>query len=400
MAVSIPANANPAMLAWAREESGYPVGVLAHAIGVSQERFLAWERGERRPTVRQLQALAKRLRRPFGLFFLSIPPSVTALAAEYRRLPGVTPGEESPEFRLAVRVMRYRREAAIELLEELGQPVPELQYSTRPSDAPADVGRRLRSLLGVSIAVQTGWTDEWQAWREWRAAVERAGVLVFQFPGVPLLEVRGVALLNQQLPVIGINSKEGAAAARVFTLLHEFLHLALANAREERPALHDRHSDAEWLAVERFVEAAVGETLVPDDALREAVANRSIRGTWDIRAVRQLAGRFHVTPAAMAVRLTTAGMMSRRQYREWRVAWDEYVATLKPRNGGVSSPAEKALNRAGRPFVQLVLEALDTGCISAVDASRHLELRFDHVEQLRQELRLRPVRAHAREIEP
>jgi len=47
------------------------------------------------------------------------------LAAEYRRLPGVRPGVESPEFRLALRVMSQRREVALELSEELSVDVEE-----------------------------------------------------------------------------------------------------------------------------------------------------------------------------------------------------------------------------------------------------------------------------------
>ncbi len=44
--------------------------------------------------------------------------------------------------------------------------------------------------------------------REWRAAVEQLGVLVFQFPKVELTDVRGLSLLRFPLPVVGVSSKE------------------------------------------------------------------------------------------------------------------------------------------------------------------------------------------------
>jgi len=44
------------------------------------------------------------------------------------------------------------------------------------------------------------------------------------------------------------------------------------------------------------------------------------------------------------------------------------------------------LGRGGRPFAQLVIEALDSNRITAVDASRYLDLRFDHILKLRSEL--------------
>ena len=186
MPTAIPAEVNPALLMWAREQSGYPPNFVAKRIGVKVERLEAWERGDLKPTVRQARELAKYYHRPFGVFFLPQPPSVPPLAAEYRRLPGVRPGVESPEFRLAVRLMLQRREVALELAEELGATWSEFKATAHISEGPTTVGRRVRDVLGLSIERQLAWRDEWQAWREWRSVVEDAGVLVFQFPKVSL----------------------------------------------------------------------------------------------------------------------------------------------------------------------------------------------------------------------
>jgi transcriptional regulator with XRE-family HTH domain len=94
MAASFDALVNPPLLVWAREQSGYPSEVVAHRLSVKPERLEAWERGDLKPTVRQVQELAKLYHRPFGVFFLPQPPALPPLASEYRRLPGVTPGAE------------------------------------------------------------------------------------------------------------------------------------------------------------------------------------------------------------------------------------------------------------------------------------------------------------------
>lgn len=44
------------------------------------------------------------------------------------------------------------------------------------------------------------------------------------------------------------------------------------------------------------------------------------------------------------------------------------------------------------PFAQLVLEALDANRITAVEACRYLDLRWDHIEKLRMELQVGPPR--------
>ena len=94
MAPSIQALVNPPLLVWAREQSGYAPDSVAGRLKVKPERLQAWERGDRAPTVRQVERLARIYQRPFGLFFLPQPPSVPPMAAEYRRLPGVEPGAE------------------------------------------------------------------------------------------------------------------------------------------------------------------------------------------------------------------------------------------------------------------------------------------------------------------
>jgi Zn-dependent peptidase ImmA (M78 family)/transcriptional regulator with XRE-family HTH domain len=391
MRTSTPALVNPTVLTWARQESGYPPEPVAKRLNVKLERLLAWERGDLKPTVRQAQDLAKVYHRPFGVFFLPEPPILPPLATEYRRLPGVRPGVESPEFRLALRVMSQRREVALELSEELGAHVEDFNFTAHLSESAAAIGTRLRVALGVTTDEQLGWTSDWQAWRRWRGAVETAGLLVFQFPKVSLSQARGVTLFKFPLPVIGINSKEASPGARSFTLLHELTHLALAVGNEERAALGETRDDAGWLEVERFAEEAASAALIPQEVLSSILQRMDVSpDAWDISTMRSLAGKFNITPLAMATRLRIAGALSWKGYNRWKSEWNQYVSTL-PKRKGFTSPVGKTLGRSGRPFVQLVLEALDINRITAVQASRYLDLRFDHFDKLRNELRMEPM---------
>ncbi|HEX4406932.1 MAG TPA: ImmA/IrrE family metallo-endopeptidase, partial [Polyangia bacterium] len=234
---------------------------------MKEERLLAWESGERQPTFKQVEHLARVLHRPLSVFFMPQPPQLPPLAAEYRRLPGVEPGHETPEFRLAIRQMVARRENTLNLMGELGDDVTDFALRAHLRERPADVGLRLREATGVDVATQLGWPDEYRAWAAWRAAIERLGVLVFQFGKVKLEETRGVALLRAPLPAVGVNGKE-IPDAKAFTLFHEVVHLMLAAGHEETSALKEKRSDAEWTKVERFAEIAASHALVPEDALQ------------------------------------------------------------------------------------------------------------------------------------
>lgn len=380
--VSVPIQ--PSVLTWARSESGYAIGRVASRLQVKPEKVEAWERGERTPTLRQVQELARFFHRPLNVFFMPSPPQVTPLAAEYRRLPGVTPGQESPELRLALRQMINRRETALGLMEELGEPVTPFTLEAHPNEDAAAVGARLRDALGISNEAQSGWRDEWQAWREWRAAVEQLGVLVFQFPKVELTDVRGLSLLRFPMPVVGVNSKE-QPESRNYTLLHEVIHLMLASGHEETPAIHEKRSGSEWETIERFAEEAASHALVPEAVLSAMVGKRP--ATWDMPTVKQLARRFRITALAMATRLRASGFMSWQEYNTWKQSWQEFVATLPKRSAGFAHPVDVALGRNGRPYVQLVLEALATNRITSVDAARHLALKFEHFDKLKTALK-------------
>lgn len=391
MPTAIPIPPNPSVLAWARNESGYELERVAKRLGTNPDRVKAWEMGKRLPTMRQLENLARFYQRPLGLFFRTKPPSLPPLAAEYRRLPGVQPGNESPELRLAVRKMSNRRETMIELLEELREPIPLFSLEAHLNESPAQVGRRLREALQISVERQFAWGSEWQAWGAWREAVEQLGVLVFQFPSVSLEEARGLSLLRSPLPVAAINPKESSPEARSFTLIHEVTHLMLAAGHDEEPASKERRNSEEWSAVERFAEETSSHVLVPEDALANSVKDYRVpQNNWDIGDVRKLARAFRGTPLAMATRLRSSGFIDWPSYNRWKRDWTAYTASLKPREGGFAHPVQNTLGRAGRPFTRTVLEALSSNRITADSAARYLELRFEHFDKLKGSLARSP----------
>jgi Zn-dependent peptidase ImmA (M78 family)/transcriptional regulator with XRE-family HTH domain len=375
---------NPAVIAWARHEGRFEVVRVAKRLAVKPEQIVAWEAGEKQPTVRQLMKLAQYYQRPLSLFFQPAPPRIPSLSSEHRRLPGVLPGEESPELRLAIRQMLTRREDALQLMGEFGEEIRDFRLAAHLREDPAEVGSRLRGAVGISIQDQIGWRDSWQAWREWRDALEGLGLLVFMFADVPMSEVRGIALLQYPLPVVAVNTKE-VAEARPYTAAHEVVHLMLAAAKEETSALDDAHTPTQWQAIERFAESAASHAVLPEAALREAVAQRFEGAPQDLDGMQRLARRFKITPLAMATRLRGSGYLTWSEYQAWRTNWDAYVATL-PKPGGFATPVSKTLGRGGRTFAQLVLDALDANRISSVDASRYLNLRFEYLGKLREQV--------------
>ena len=140
---SIPALVKPALLVWARERSGLKLQEAAAKMGMDADDLRDWENERERPSIAQLRKLSEVYKRPLAVFFLQEPPTDFDAQREFRRLPGITPQNESPEMRLALRTALFRREAARDLYEQLGETIPTFEASAEPSEDP----RRLESVF-------------------------------------------------------------------------------------------------------------------------------------------------------------------------------------------------------------------------------------------------------------
>jgi Zn-dependent peptidase ImmA (M78 family)/DNA-binding XRE family transcriptional regulator len=377
----------PSLLVWAREEAGYGPDEAAALADIPKVKLIAWESGEKQPSLRQAEKLAKLYDRSLGVLSLPQPPALPALATEYRHLPGVKPGAEPPALRRAVRRLVQRRRIAMHLLAELGEEPSDFSLNLHIDDDPEKVARTIREALGISLQSQLGWNSEFVAYRAWRLAVEQLGVLVCQFPGKETGDVRGLGILHFPLPVIGISSKE-IPLAKPFTLLHELVHLGLSASREELPAQSEKRNQKEWLQVERFCESVASSILMPEAAIRHDADVKIQKSSeeWTVGGMRRAAKRFRVTPSAVATRLLWMGLMSPSDYAGWKKDWAEWRKSHPEGPGfGIASPADKAVGRSGPYFTSLVLGALGAERISSVDASQYLDLGFNHVESLRKD---------------
>ncbi|OGU55081.1 MAG: hypothetical protein A2V66_13750, partial [Ignavibacteria bacterium RBG_13_36_8] len=323
MARSIPAVINKDMLSWVRKHAGYDtIEEAALKTKLTVAKLLAWESGDKQPSIRQVEKLAKDYHCSYSMFSLKQPPEVTPLAKEYRRLPGVKPGSESPELRIALRDMIYRRRVALNLMNELGESWNEFSFSAKLNENPEELALRIRSFLGITNQIQFSWKNNSDAWKDWRNAIESVGVLVLLFSDVEPEEVRGVSLFHTLLPVIGINNHE-ISASRPFTLIHEFVHILLANGLEEKPAIDEKRPENEWNKVERFAEQVTGAVLIPKEAVanEQLISCRQSSSEWSISEVWKLARRYKVTPSAFATRLLVLNLVTPTAYRKWKDSW-------------------------------------------------------------------------------
>jgi Zn-dependent peptidase ImmA (M78 family)/DNA-binding XRE family transcriptional regulator len=389
MSASIPARVRPSLLVWAREQAGYDLATAAEKLHVAEERITAWESEStaERPTVVQARRLAELYKRPLAVFYLPEPPRTFDVLREYRRLHGAPRQPESPELRYALRMADLRRDVFLEMAKEVGDDLPSLSGQASTDEAPEVVGERLRKHLGVSVEKQLGWRTAHQALAEWRRAVESRGVLVLQVPGVPLSEMRATLIPKDPLPVILLNAKDAAPQARLFSILHEFVHLWLTRGGHEIP-------DLEWdLApecrpTEVFSNAVAGAALVPADSLRAEWRNfgEDIGSGDDLHPMKALAHRYSVSIEVIARRFLALGRIDQVTYRRIRAQLQAVAPPLAPRK--VRIPVHiKALSQLGQWYTDVLLRAYRRELLSGSRLSDYLGIKLGHVQKLENELR-------------
>lgn len=381
----IEAAVKPELLLWARESAGFGIEEAARKIQVKPERLESWEKGERRPTVNQLRKLGGVYKRPLAIFFLSKPPKKFQAMHDFRRLPGEVAGIASPQLRVEIRRARYRRQVAIDLFALRGQSPPKFKARAHLSEDPEVVAERARKLLGVTIEMQTKSKTDYDALNLWRQAIEDQEILVFQARNVDVSEMRGFSITEDPLPAVVANIKD-APRGRVFTLLHEFVHLML---REEGLCDLSEHASVppQERKVEIFCNHVAGAILMPRESLlgEEYVRAHGRNPIWEDHELIALARRYEVSREAMLRRLLVLDQTNHAFYKAKRQEFIEAYrdhAEMKKERGGFAPPHSVAVAAAGPGFVRLVLDSYYNERITASDLSDFLDVRLKHMPRI------------------
>lgn len=372
MAKSPPALVTPAVLRWARETIGLPVGAAAPKVGVSTDRLVAAEAGTEHLTMRQAEAAARAYQRPLAALFLAEPPPEETPEAEFRRLPGAPLPPWPSEMRALSRRIRDRQDSAAELYELLDEEPPWSTADLPYHDTPERAAAMARATIGIELAEQKSWRDGsgFRPLRAWIDGIEALGVLVMQDGSMEMGFMRGFASTHPDVPAVVVNTQDDPRA-RAFTVVHELGHLIRIRAKGRETA-----TDEEWC--NRFA----GELLAPSDALSDDFARDSPARPLLLR-VDALALSYGLTPLAMAIRLRRLELISQVEadsvIEEIQLRWRQ-----QPRVAKGGNYYRTMVTRLGPSFVQLVFAALDNQAVTYPAASGLLGVKVNNFEKLRQ----------------
>lgn len=377
------------LLGWARNRAKTTLCDAAKAANVDPEILEGWEAGDGAPTVSQLRNLAGKYHFPLALFYLPKPPTDFLPLRDFRRLPNANDRTISAELALHIRDAHQRRELALELHYDLGEPVLPFRLRATLNDLPEAVGEEIRKFIGVMDADQRKAARENRAFDFWRRKLEEKHILVFVAGGphniVDMKEMRGFAIACNEIPVIVVNGRDYSQGGKCYTLLHELAHVLLG----ESALTNGDGGTTEEQKIERFCDAVAAAALMPSDLMLSFVQVRPTgeRG-WNVEELRTMANAIGVSREAFLLRLVTMR----------RASWDFYMDCRKKfQDDYEAAAAEKAqapkkevkikypillMSWNGRGFTRLVLRSYYDNRITLNDVSSYLGAKVKHISAL------------------
>jgi len=356
---------NTNVLTWAVRRSGMELDDLKHRF----PRIQQWASGETKPTLRQLELLAKATFTPLGYLFLADPPEERLPIPHFRTLHDTTASEPSPELLETIYTMQRRQSWMREFLTDQGQNKLPFVGSARTEQRPRHIVEHILRTLSLDdgwAAAEHTWTD---ALRTMREAMEDAGILV-AVNGVvgnnthrklDPTEFRGFVLVDEFAPLVFVNGADGKAA-QMFTLAHEMAHVffgssAAFDLREMQPADDPTEQTCNRIAA---------EFLVPQHKLRRlwpSVRDHS-------HPFQAIARRFKVSELVAARRALDVNLINKRVFLDFYRAYQSAARRAADRRteGGDFYATQNL--RIGHRFGSALIRAVKQGHLLYSEAYR------------------------------
>jgi Zn-dependent peptidase ImmA (M78 family)/transcriptional regulator with XRE-family HTH domain len=241
----------PELLQWARTRASLPLGALVRRF----PRLDRWERGEERPTLKQLESFAKATHTPVGYLFLQEPPEEHIPIPDFRTALAQNRSRPSPDLLETIYICQQRQEWYRDFARSVGDGPLAFVGSVRVKSSIERTAESIRRALGFDLgarAKMATWTD---ALRCFIAQADVAGIMVM-CSGVVRNnnrrhldpeEFRGFAMADDLAPLIFINGAD-TKAAQMFTLAHELAHIWLGQSgvSDAQAAVIPGHEVERW----------------------------------------------------------------------------------------------------------------------------------------------------------
>lgn len=355
------------MITWAIARAGYDL----HEFVTKVPRVGQWIKGEKKPTVKQLEIFSRKVHLPFGYLFLPYPPE-EKLPIPFFRTNNPQPTNVSVNVYDTILLMQQRQDWLREYLKDNDfKPISFVGKFRNQANVAAIVSD-IRNTLGL----QENWASQCDTWTDalekLTHKIEETGIISV-FNGVvenntsrPISvdECRGFVLVDDFAPFMFINNSDGKAA-QMFTIVHELAHIWTGESagfdfRKLRPADNP---------IEILCDKVAAEFLVPKNTFNEV---------WQRNPQIKYCSRFFkVSEIVIARRALDTGKISLQEFYNF---YDEYINRefiKKENQAGGGDFYATTKKRLSMTFAAHVNNAVKAGKLLYRDAYRLTSLKGD-----------------------
>jgi Zn-dependent peptidase ImmA (M78 family)/transcriptional regulator with XRE-family HTH domain len=311
----------PELLRWACERAGFASEELADRI----PQLPAWEGGEVKPTLKQIERFARTVHVPVGYLFLQEPPVERVPIPDFRTVGNEYIDHPSPDLLETIYLCQQRQEWYRDYARSMRETACPFVGTAKLDHDVTTIAASIRQALGFDIQAR-GQVRTWEeALRQFIEQADHSGILVMVNGVVGSNnrrkldpdEFRGFALSDDLAPLVFINGSD-TKSAQMFTLAHELAHIWLGESglSDVEPVSSPSNK------VEIWCNRVAAESLVPLVALQ-----KEYQETNDLAGeVERLARYFKVSTLVILRRIHDAGHLPQNEL--W-TAYEEELERLK-----------------------------------------------------------------------
>jgi len=360
-------NVNSNMIAWAIARAGYELQVFTEKFPNVQQ----WLKGEKKPTVKQLEDFSKKVHLPFGYLFLPEPPK-EKLPIPFFRTNNSQATSVSLNVYDTILLMQQRQDWLRDyLIDKDFDKLPFVGKFLNKNNVQQIVAD-IRNTLGL----QENWACDFKTWQEAQdhliKHVEENGIIAV-FNGVvenntsrpiPVDECRGFVLVDEIAPFMFINNAD-YKSAQMFTIVHELAHIWTGHSagfdfRKLQPADNP---------IEILCDKVAAEFLVPEKTFNQVwIENQNIK----------YASRFFkVSEIVIARRALDTGKISKKQFFEFYEEYSNREFIKKESQGDGGNFYATTRKRLSITFASHINNAVKSGKLLYRDAYKLTSLKGD-----------------------
>lgn len=354
------------MIEWAIKRSGYST----EDFYLKFPKVKEWIKGQKLPTLKQLENFTHKVNVPFGYLFLDFPPNEN-LPMPFFRTGKNKATKVSLNVYHTIQIIQDRQEWLTGYLNE--NDFPELKFVGK-FNVKSDYLEIVNDIR-LTLNLKDNWASKQKDWEEALNVlinqIEDAGVIV-TFNGIvgnnttrkiDVSECRGFVLVNKKAPFLFINASD-AKAAQMFTLIHELAHVWLG----ESAGFNNQNMIPSNDPIEVLCDKVAAEFLVPELPFKKK---------WETtNDYRELSRFFKVSQIVIGRRALDLNLITKKVFFSF---YNNYIHEINNKktqsSGGGGNFYVTAKKRVSLRFASFVNNAVNENKLLYRDAYRLTNLK-------------------------